>query len=193
MNIYLTSYGLDTRYKDYLNSYDDIIEILRGKKVAIIPNAKLVNENRMNSKIAKEELNKNDIIADIIDLDIDEFNINDYSALYLSGGEPKILMNSIRKAHLFKSIKNFIEKGGIVIGQSAGAMIFCKSYFDTTTGKLLTMKNGFTYSEKMIVPHFDNLPKDLIAQMPMDILKIYDNGRLYRLNEKQNSNVYLEN
>ncbi len=31
MNIYLTSYGLDIRYKDYMNSYDDIISILKNK------------------------------------------------------------------------------------------------------------------------------------------------------------------
>ncbi len=42
MNIYLTSYGLDTRYKDYMNSYEDILHILKNKNVAIIPNAKLI-------------------------------------------------------------------------------------------------------------------------------------------------------
>lgn len=39
MNIYLTSYGIDTRYKEYMNSYQDIINILINKRVAIIPNA----------------------------------------------------------------------------------------------------------------------------------------------------------
>ena len=28
MNIYLTSYGIDTRYKDYMDSYNDIINVL---------------------------------------------------------------------------------------------------------------------------------------------------------------------
>lgn len=43
MNIYLTSYGIDTRYNDYMDSYSDIINVLKGKKVAIIPNAKLAS------------------------------------------------------------------------------------------------------------------------------------------------------
>lgn len=34
MNIYLTSYGLDTRYSDYMDSYDDIIKVLKNKRVA---------------------------------------------------------------------------------------------------------------------------------------------------------------
>ena len=86
MNIYLTSYGLDTRYSDYMDSYDDIIKVLKNKRVAIIPNAKLVNEDRTNSDVAKEEMNKNNIEADIIDIDYNELNMRNYSALYLSGG-----------------------------------------------------------------------------------------------------------
>lgn len=54
MNIYLTSYGVDTRYKDYMNSYKDIISALKNKNVAIIPNAKLVLEHKTNLNAAKE-------------------------------------------------------------------------------------------------------------------------------------------
>ena len=66
MNIYLTSYGIDTRYSNYMNSYEDIIGILQNKRVAIIPNAKLISEDRTNSIVVKEELNKNNIKTDII-------------------------------------------------------------------------------------------------------------------------------
>lgn len=52
MNIYLKSYEVDTRYKDYMNSYEDIISVLKNKNVAIIPNAKLVLEDRTNSNAA---------------------------------------------------------------------------------------------------------------------------------------------
>ena len=53
MSIYLTSYGIDTRYSDYMNSYDDIINVLKDKKVVIIPNAHLLNEDRTNFKPAR--------------------------------------------------------------------------------------------------------------------------------------------
>lgn len=181
INIYLTSYGVDTRYSNYMDSYDDIIGVLKGKKVAIIPNAHLLNENRTNSVVTKKELAKNGIDVDIIDLDHDNFSINRYSALYLSGGEPKNLMNSINNAELFEDMKKFIDNGGVVVGQSAGAMIFCKKYLDTTTGKLLIMHNGFDYTDKMIVPHFENLPNDILKQLPDNVIKVYDNGRLFKL------------
>lgn len=181
MNIYLTSYGVDIRYKDYMNSYEDIINVLKNKNVAIIPNAKLLSEDRTNSNIAQEELTKNGIKCKIIDLYKKELNIKEYNALYLSGGEPKNLMDSIIRSNNYEIIKEFIDNGGIIIGQSAGAMIFNKKYLDTTTGNLLIMDNGFDYYHKIIVPHYDNLPSELLDKIPDDILTINDNDKLYKL------------
>lgn len=185
MNIYLTSYGVDTRYRDYMNSYEDIISVLKNRNVAIIPNAKLVSEDRTNSKVAKEEFTKNGINSKIIDLDKQDLNIEKYDALYLSGGEPKNLMDSIIKSNNYEVIKKFIDNDGVIIGQSAGAMIFNKNYLDTTTGELLVMNNGFDYYDKIIVPHYDNLPNELLDKIPRDILKIKDNDNLYKLDIKE--------
>lgn len=192
MNIYLTSYGVDTRYKDYMNSYEDILRVLKNKNVAIIPNAKLVSEHRTNSNVAKKEFTKNGITAKIIDLDKQNLNIKKYDALYLSGGEPKNLMDSIIKSNNYEIIKKFIDNGGIIIGQSAGAMIFNKNYLDTTTGELLIMDNGFDYNDKIIVPHYNNLPKELLNKIPSNILKINDNDNLYKLDIKDKNNENIE-
>ena len=192
MNIYLTSYGVDTRYKDYMNSYEDILRVLKNKNVAIIPNAKLVSEDRTNSNVAKKEFTKNGITAKIIDLDKQNLNIKKYDALYLSGGEPKNLMDAIIKSNNYEIIKKFIDNGGIIIGQSAGAMIFNKNYLDTTTGELLIMENGFDYYDKIIVPHYNNLPKELLNKIPSNILKINDNDNLYKLDIKDKNNDNIE-
>lgn len=180
MNIYFTSYGIDTRYSNFMNSYEDIIEVLKDKKVAIIPNAKLKEQDRTNSIVAKEELKKNNIEADIIDIDFEILNISNYDALYLSGGEPKYLMDSIISARLFDDIKKFIDNGGTIIGQSAGAMIFNKKYLDTSTKKVLLMDNGFDYFSKIIVPHYNNLSQDILDNIPNDIIKINDDDRLIK-------------
>lgn len=181
MNIYLTSYGLDTRYKNYMDTYEDIINVLKNKNVAIIPNAKLISQDRTNSSVAQEELTKNGIKSKIIDLDKNVLNIKDYDALYLSGGEPKNLMDAIIKSKNYETITNFINNGGIIIGQSAGAMIFNKQYLDTTTGNLLIMDNGFDYYDRIIVPHYNNLSSELLDKIPNNILKINDNDKLYKL------------
>lgn len=181
MNIYLTSYGVDTRYKDYMDGYANIIDVLKNKNVAIIPNAKLISQDRTNSNVAQEEFTKNGIKSKIIDLDKQTLNIEKYDALYLSGGEPKNLMDSIINSNNYETIKKFIDNGGIIIGQSAGAMIFNKEYLDTTTGDLLIMNNGFDYYNKIIVPHYNNLPSKLLDKIPDNILKINDNDSLYKL------------
>lgn len=184
MNIYLTSYGLDSRYKEYMDSYNDIINVLKERRVAIIPNAKLISEDRTNSIVAQKELTKNSIHSKIIDLDKDKLNMEEYNALYLSGGEPKNLMDAIIYSNNYNTIRQFIDDGGVVIGQSAGAMIFHRKYLDTTTGELLVMDNGFDYCNKIIVPHYDNLSDDLLDKMPDNILKINDNDRLYKLDKE---------
>ena len=94
-------------------------------------------------------------------------------------------MDSINKANLFDNIKTFIDKGGVIIGQSAGAMIFCKNYFDTTTGKLLVMNNGYDYSDKMIVPHYNNLPNEIKRQIPDNVFKINDDDKLIKLKRRK--------
>lgn len=181
MNIYFTSYGLDINYKNYMNSYDDIIRLLNGKKVIIIPNAKRINQDRKNSITVLSELENNNIISSIIDLDNQELFLNDIDALYLSGGEPRYLMDSIINSNNYNKIKKFIDNGGMVIGQSAGAMIFNKEYLDTTTGELLIMNNGFDYCDKIIVPHYDHLDDTLLNKIPSNIIKINDNDRLYKI------------
>ena len=181
MNIFFTSYGLDTRYSNFMNSYDDIIKILKDKKVAIIPNAKLKDQDRTNSVVAKEELEKNNIEVEIIDIDTENLIIKKYDAIYLSGGEPKYLMDSIINAGLFDDIKEFIDNGGIIIGQSAGAMIFNKTYLDTSTKKLLVMNNGFDYFSKIIVPHYNNLSQKILDNIPKDVIKINDDDKLIKM------------
>lgn len=43
------------------------------------------------------------------------------------------------------------------------------------------MNNGFDYSDKMIVPHFDNLPSEIKEKIKDDVLKIHDNDNLIKL------------
>lgn len=182
MNIYLTCYGVDTRHKESINSYDEIIDVLRNKRVVIIPNARLIGENRDSFYNVYKELKKNNIYCEIVDIDSNNLNLSCFDAIYFTGGESKYLMDSIYNNNLFGLINNFIISGGIIIGQSAGAMIFNKQYLDIITSKLEILNNGFNYNNKIIVPHFDTLPEELLKQLPKNILKINDTDRLVKIN-----------
>lgn len=181
MNIYLTSYGIDIRYSKYMNSYDEIIRILKDKNVAIICNAKLKTQDRANSIIAKNELNKHGIKADIVDLNEEKIEIKKYKAVYFSGGEPKYLMDAIINNGYYDEILEFMNDGNIVIGQSAGAMIMSKNYLDTSEGRLQILKNGFDVCKKIVVPHYENLDNGLLIQIPKDVFKIKDSDKLIKI------------
>ena len=180
LNIYLTSYGLDCRY-GFLNSYDSIINLLKDHKVAIINNAKLESEDRTTAQVAKYEMKKNKIEAKVIDLNHSRFNLSDFDAIYFSGGEPKYLMDAIISNNLFEDFDDFFRSGGLVIGQSAGAMIFNHEYLDTSERVLRIQNNGFDYSDKIIVPHYDHLSNDIINNLPKSILAIRDIDDLIKL------------
>lgn len=180
LNIYLTSYGLDCRY-GFLNSYDSIINLLKDHKVAIINNAKLESEDRATAQVAKYEMKKNKIEAKVIDLNHSRFNLSDFDAIYFSGGEPKYLMDAIISNNLYEDFDDFFRSGGLVIGQSAGAMIFNHEYLDTSEQVLRIQNNGFDYSDRIIVPHYDHLSNDIINNLPKSILAIRDIDDLIKL------------
>ena len=180
LNIYLTSYGLDCRY-GFLNSYDSIINLLKDHNVAIINNAKLESEDRTTAQVAKYEMKKNKIEAKVIDLNHSRFNLSDFDAIYFSGGEPKYLMDAIISNNLYEDFDNFFRSGGLVIGQSAGAMIFNHEYLDTSERVLRIQNNGFDYSDRIIVPHYDHLSNDIINNLPKSILAIRDIDDLIKL------------
>lgn len=180
LNIYLTSYGLDCRY-GFLNSYDSIINLLKDHKVAIINNAKLESEDRTTAQVAKCEMKKNKIEAKVIDLNHSKFKLSDFDAIYFSGGEPKYLMEAIISNNLFEDFDDFFRSGGLVIGQSAGAMIFNHEYLDTSERVLRIQNNGFDYSDRIIVPHYDHLSNDIINNLPKSILAIRDIDDLIKL------------
>lgn len=180
LNIYLTSYGLDCRY-GFLNSYDSIINLLKDHKVAIINNAKLESEDRTTAQVAKYEMKKNKIEAKVIDLNHSKFKLSDFDAIYFSGGEPKYLMDAIISNNLFEDFDDFFRSGGLVIGQSAGAMIFNHEYLDTSEQVLRIQNNGFDYSDRIIVPHYDHLSNDIINNLPKSILAIRDIDDLIKL------------
>ena len=181
-NIYLTSNGLDVRYKDSMNSYSQIIEVLKAKKVAIIPNAKLKTQDRTVSIVVAEQLKRHGIECSIFDLEKQSITeLDKYNAIYFNGGEPKYLMDAIYNNNFYEIIKKFIEAGNVVIGQSAGAMIMNKEYGDTSTGEFLISNNGFDFFDKIIIPHYDVLPEELKSKIPENTFNVNDIDLLIKI------------
>ena len=88
-------------------------------------------------------------------------NYNDYSALFIGGGNTYKLLKGIKENGIFLKMKEYLENDGIVIGSSAGAVIFGKDIdiissmdsndvtLEDTTG--FDVMNGIS-----IFPHYTN-------------------------------------
>lgn len=82
--------------------------------------------------------------------------------VYLSGGKPPYLFNSLNGTPVFDAIRGVLERGGVVGGCSAGAMIFGERIPGSPFP--WSWMDGFDYLPGSIVlPHFDELPKALLT------------------------------
>lgn len=91
--------------------------------------------------------------------------------IYLSGGKPSHLHQSLAGTPVWSAILAVFQRGGLVAGCSAGAMVMGEKYFFPPR-----WRNGFGVLPKIsIIPHFDELPSiyvNLIKRWNPDSLTI---------------------
>ena len=92
-------------------------------------------------------------------LELSKLDLNNYSALFIGGGNTYRLLSELKKNDNINKIKKYLSDGGIVYGGSAGAIIFGK---DIDGCKLMDEKNdvnteGFNLvNNYSLVCHFNN-------------------------------------
>ena len=181
-NIVLTSCGF--RDDNLKNKFYEIIskEELKNKKVLYITTA--IDGEKDNNKdwVIKE-------YKTILDLGIDESNITEYKIgndinidnfdiIYMMGGNTIYLLDMVRKYNFGEVIKDFINKGKIYIGSSAGSQILGSTIsLNATYEDNFVNMTDFTalgIINKEIVPHA-NKKEDLIKNINKeDLLLLYD-------------------
>ncbi len=76
--------------------------------------------------------------------------------VYLSGGKPDYLYNTLEGTPVWGAIVGVLERGGVVAGCSAGAMIMGAR---TATGFFSGTQKAFGFlADAFILPHFDEMP-----------------------------------
>ena len=92
-------------------------------------------------------------------LELSKLDLNNYSALFIGGGNTYRLLSELNKNDNINKIKNYLLNGGIVYGGSAGAIIFGK---DIDGCKLMDEENdvnteGFNFiNNYSLLCHFNN-------------------------------------
>jgi len=185
-NIVLTSCGI--RNEDFKNKFYEIIpkEELSNKKVLYITTA-VDGEKDDNKDWVNEEYKT------ILDLGIKEENITEYKIgnpldidkydiIYMMGGNTIYLLDMVRKNNFGEVIKDFINKGKIYIGSSAGSQILGSTislnaiYEDNFVN--MTDFTALNIVNKEIVPH-SNKKKELLEKVNKDdLILLYDGDGL---------------
>jgi len=79
--------------------------------------------------------------------------------VYLSGGKPNYLYQTLAGSPVWSAIQAALARGGLLAGCSAGAMIFGEKFLGFPIMKL---KSGFNYLPgTVIMPHYDEISPNL--------------------------------
>ena len=160
MRLYLASYAMVTMNKILEHAGGDFA----GKKAIFIPTAGDPYDNKdfvEADRKALEDCNINVIEMDVKNKNESEIRkiINEASIILVAGGDTFYLMEKLRESGADKIIKEFIEKGGIYIGSSAGSIVCCptiegaEEFDNPSLAPNLKSFDGMSIFNDVIIPH----------------------------------------
>lgn len=96
-------------------------------------------------------------------------NYYDYSAIFIGGGNTYKLLKGIKESGSFKKIKDYINNNGVVIGGSAGAVIFSKDIdiiasMDPNDVDLRDTAGFNVLNGLSVFPHYTNIKSKLTEE-----------------------------
>ena len=133
----------------------------------------------INEELAQVQLSGIDMVRSFEELV--QKNYNNYCALFIGGGNTYKLLKGIKDSGAFEKIKEFINNGGIVIGGSAGAVIFgCDidiiSTMDPNDVALIDTKGFNVMNGVSIFPHYTNTKSKLSEEENLARLNNFTNA-----------------
>ena len=98
--------------------------------------------------------------------DLASKNLNEYSAIFIGGGNTYKLLKGFKESGAFDKIQEYIQNNGIVVGCSAGAVVCGKDIdiiasMDPNDVKLTDTKGFDVLSGISVFPHYINLKSKL--------------------------------
>ncbi len=167
MKLVLYSGGGD---KDNLHLDKAFINLL-GKKnpvVTMIPSSSYLSEQEFRSFVrhySKFRISR--FIHFPVDVPFDRILFQEVmrsDAIYLGGGNTFYFLNSLRKAKLLPELRKFVDRGGVLSGLSAGAILMTENIemaaypdFDRDENTVkLTNLNSLGILDFAFFPHFKN-------------------------------------
>ena len=162
MKLYLNGGGDGEKLKEIYDIFTD--EIGNDKPLLYVPLAMNEKDHTYDEcyEWIKKELPKINKIEMVRSYDeLANKNYNDYSAIFIGGGNTFSLLNGLKESGSFEKINNYIKEGGIIFGGSAGAIIFGYDInsiliMDSNDVKLEDTKGFDVLEGKSIFCHYTN-------------------------------------
>lgn len=83
------------------------------------------------------------------------------NVVYLSGGKPNYLYDTLKGSLAWEAVLSVLDKGGLLAGCSAGAMVLGEKFFGFPG-----LKTGFNFLPGVtVIPHFDEIPAYVIKSV----------------------------
>ena len=160
MKLYLASYAMASMAKIIKHEGNDFA----GKKAVFIPTAGDPYDNKdfiESDRIALEKYG-----LDVIEMDVKNKNEEEIREVFdgadvvlVAGGDTFYLMEKLKESGADKIIKEFVARGGIYIGSSAGSIICCptiegaEDFDDPKLAPKLDNFDGLGIFRDVIIPH----------------------------------------
>lgn len=128
MNVILTSCGLETKviqsaFVNLLKKAPSEVKAMFIPTAAISPDAIEVLPKCLEDLLKCGIQRENIFVYDLHDAIAEDLS-DVYDVIYLCGGDPSYLLRRINEQGFNQKINAFIDQGGIVIGVSAGSIVF---------------------------------------------------------------------
>lgn len=89
--------------------------------------------------------------------------ISGASIIYLGGGNAKLLIDVFKRKKIVPVLKKFLDRGGVLIGMSAGAIAFGKVSILSEIDESLKFGSGFNFLPNYIfLPHYQKKYKNKV-------------------------------
>lgn len=160
MKLYLASYAMVSMAKIIKHEGCDFV----GKKAIFIPTAGDPYDNKDFVEADKIALKKYGL--DVVEMDVKNRNekevremIDGADIVLVAGGDTFYLMEKLKESRADKIIKEFVARGGIYIGSSAGSIICCptiegaEEFDNPNLAKGLNDFDGMGVFKDVIIPH----------------------------------------
>lgn len=90
-------------------------------------------------------------------------SIRTSSLIYLPGGFPRHLAETLADSVCWRAVLDAYERGAVIAGSSAGAMVLCEYYYDPYEKKLLRGLN--LIPNACVLPHHNTFGKSWVGQL----------------------------